>query len=454
MPSQEPETIDRYTIDTAPATGFHYRLALFTGGGKFIDGYTLGVLTVALAVIPPDFGMTPFYAGLVGSAALFGLFIGSAFIGPLADRIGRKRLYTADLILFLAAALAQFFVQSPSQLFVMRLILGIAIGIDYAVAPTYLSEMLPKRLRGPLLGSLAEIWRIGFLASVIVGYFMRDMGPGAWKWILVTSAVPTALVMLLRLGAPESPRWLVRQGRDAEADAIVKKYINPEAGIHDLIATVGHEQGHKRSTWEATRILFSKQWRSRTLFAGFFWIAQATPQTAIFTFLPALFVALGLAGGLGPTLIQNIFFAVGGVVGMFLINLISRRKMLVSTFWLMAISILALVVLPDPSAAVVITCLCIYAFIEAIAGNLQFVYPSELFPTSLRAAGVGMAAAMSRIGAAFGTFVLPLVLASYGVQVVMIGTLCLLVLGALVSQKYAPETANRGLQEEPAPDAH
>ena len=139
---------------------------------------------------------------------------------------------------------------------------------------------------------------------------------------------------------------------------------------------------------------------------------------------------------------------------MFLINLISRRKMLVSTFWLMAISILALVVLPDPSAAVVITCLCIYAFIEAIAGNLQFVYPSELFPTSLRAAGVGMAAAMSRIGAAFGTFVLPLVLASYGVQVVMIGTLCLLVLGALVSQKYAPETANRGLQEEPAPDAH
>ena len=239
MPSQEPETIDRYTIDTAPATGFHYRLALFTGGGKFIDGYTLGVLTVALAVIPPDFGMTPFYAGLVGSAALFGLFIGSAFIGPLADRIGRKRLYTADLILFLAAALAQFFVQSPSQLFVMRLILGIAIGIDYAVAPTYLSEMLPKRLRGPLLGSLAAIWRIGFLASVIVGYFMRDMGPGAWKWILVTSAVPTALVMLLRLGAPESPRWLVRQGRDAEADAIVKKYINPEAGIHDLIATVG-----------------------------------------------------------------------------------------------------------------------------------------------------------------------------------------------------------------------
>ncbi len=442
-------TESRYTIDSAPATGFHFRLAIFTGGGKFIDGYTLGVLTMALAVLPADFDMSPLYKGLVGSAALFGLFLGSAFIGPLADRIGRKRLYTADLILFLIAALAQFFVQDAMQLFLVRLVLGIAIGIDYAVAPTYLSEMLPSRLRGPLLGSLAAVWRLGFLASIIVGYLLSDTGPDAWKWILVSSAVPTAIVMLLRLGAPESPRWLVRHGRDAEADAIVKKYIHPEAGIHDLVASVGHEQ-EKQSTLESMRLLFSPRWRSRTLYAGFFWIAQATPQTAIFTFLPSLFVALGLAGGLAPTLIQNIFFAVGGVVGMFLINLVTRRQMLISTFWMMAVSILALVVLPSPSAVVVVTCLCVYAFIEAVAGNLQFVYPSELFPTSLRAAGVGMAAAMSRIGAAFGTFALPIILDKYGVQAVMIGTFCVLVLGAVVSQKVAPETAGQGLQEDPS----
>ncbi len=451
-------SVARYTIDDAPPTGFHYRLALFTGGGKFIDGYTLGVLTVALAVLPKGFGMTPLYSGLVGSAALFGLFLGSAFIGPLADRIGRKRLYTADLVMFLVAALAQFFVQNALQLFLIRLALGIAIGIDYAVAPTYLSEMLPKKLRAPLLGSLAAIWRLGFLASIIVGYFLSGIGPDAWKWILVTSAVPTAIVMLLRLGAPESPRWLVRQGRDAEAEAIVKKYINPEAGIHDLVETVGHEQGHKHSTAESMRQLFGSQWRARTLFAGFFWIAQATPQTAIFTFLPALFTALGMSSGLTPTLIQNVFFAVGGVVGIFIVNLVSRRRLLISTFWLMAISVLALVLLPKPGAVVVVTCLCVYAFIEAIAGNLQFVYPSELFPTSLRAAGVGMAAAMSRIGAAFGTFVLPLILATYGVRAVMAGTVCLLVLGALVSQRVAPETANAGLQEEPTresePSAH
>jgi putative MFS transporter len=107
-----------------------------------------------------------------------------------------------------------------------------------------------------------------------------------------------------------------------------------------------------------------------------------------------------------------------------------------------------LVVLPQPGAAVVVICLCTWAFLEAIGGNLQFVYPSELFPTSLRAAGVGTAAAISRIGAAIGTFAFPVVLSAYGVQVVMFRALSLLVLGALASQKYAPETSNRGLQEE------
>lgn len=438
----------RVTIDTAPPNGFHYRLALFTGGGKFIDGYTLGVLTIALAVIPPDFGMTPFYSGLVGAAALIGLFLGSLLIGPLADKIGRKRLYQADLMLFLVASIAQFFVHDPVQLFVVRLVLGIAIGVDYAVGPTYLSEMLPQKLRGPLLGGLAAVWNVGYLVSVVVGYFAsQGLGDEAWKWVLVSSAVPTALVMLLRLGTPESPRWLVQQGRYDEAEAIVKKYLHQDATIEDLVKSADQSVETRRSGLGNVTLLFGKRWRSRTLYAGFFWIAQATPQTAIFTFMPALFVALGLSEGLTPTLVQNIFWASGGVIGMLVVNRISRRGLLISTFWAMAVSIVALAVLPEPGATVVVVSLALYSFIQAIAANLQFIYPSELFPTSIRATGVGTAAALSRIGAAIGTFVLPLIISAYGVQVLMIGTLCLLVAGAVVSWKVAPETAGRALDQ-------
>lgn len=446
-------TKPQYTIDTAPTVGFHYRLVIFTSGGKFVDGYTLGVLSIALAVLPANFGMTPLLSGFVGSAALIGLFLGSICFGQVADRIGRRKLYQIDLAIFLVASIAQFFVQDPTQLFLVRLVLGIAIGIDYAVGPTYLSEMLPKKLRAPLLGSLSTVWRFGFLASIGVGVLLNsfNLGADAWKWILVTSAVPSAIVMLLRLGSPESPRWLVQQGRAAEADSIVKKHINPNAGVDDLVESHKLAKQDRRSGFETLKLLFSRKWRSRTLFAGFFWIAQATPQTAIFTFLPSLFVALGLANGFTPTLIQNAFFAAGGIVGMIIVNKFTRRGMLITTFWMMAVSVSALAILPKPDAGLVITCLCTYAFIEAIAGNLQFIYPSELFPTSIRAAGVGMAAALSRIGAAIGTFVLPIVVATYGAQTLMIGTVALLTLGAVVSWKVAPETAGRPLvEEEPA----
>ncbi|WP_395405875.1 MFS transporter (plasmid) [Arthrobacter sp. UC242_113] len=441
----------QFTIDNSPAVGFHYRLAIFTGGGKFVDGYTLGVLSIALAVLPANFGMTPLLSGLVGSAALIGLFLGSICFGQVADRIGRRKLYQIDLAIFLVASIAQFFVTDPTQLFLVRLVLGIAIGIDYAVGPTYLSEMMPLKLRGPLLGSLAAVWRFGFLASIGVGVLLNslNLGADAWKWILVTSAIPSAIVMLLRLGSPESPRWLVAKGRVAEADAIVKKHINPNTGVDDLVEALANANEKRRSAGETFRLLFSRKWRARTLFAGFFWIAQATPQTAIFTFLPTLFLALGVANGFTPTLIQNAFFAVGGIVGMLIVNKFSRRGMLITTFWMMAVSVLALAILPKPDAMLVIICLCIYAFIEAIAGNLQFIYPAELFPTSMRAAGVGMAAALSRIGAAIGTFVLPIIVATYGAQTLMIGTVVLLALGAFVSWKVAPETGGRALVEEP-----
>ena len=435
------------SLDELPPNRFHYRIAAFTSGGTFIDGYALGVLTIALAVIPSSFELTPLLEGLVGSAALIGLFVGGLFLGPVTDKIGRKKLYTVDLVVFLIASIAQFFVQDAIQLFIVRLVLGIAIGADYAVGPTYLAEFLPTKLRGPLLGSLAAIWRVGYLASVVVGYLMKDSGPDAWRWILLTSAVPSAAVLMLRMGAPESPRWLVQQGRYDEAEAIVTKFLSPQASVADLVAAHERNPVPRRSNLRVIGELFSRQWRGRTLFAGFFWIAQSTPQTAIFTFLPTLYVALGISGGFSHTLVQNGVLTLGGIAGMFVINRVGRRRLLIVTFWIMSVSVVALAILPAPSATIVVTCLLVYTLVESVAGNLQFVYPSELFPTAIRGAGVGMAAALSRIGAAFGTFMLPIVLAHLGVRAVMIGTVAFLVLGAVVSQLAAPETGEKHLQE-------
>src|SRR5215216_950942 len=212
-------------IDDMPTKAFHYRMSAFVGGGQFIDGYILGVIAIGLVLMPADFGLTPTWKGLIGASALIGLFVGGIVFGWVTDLIGRKNLYTIDLLVFLVGSVAQFFVDTPLQLFLVRLVMGIAIGADYAVGPTYLAEFLPKRTRGHVLGSLVGMWTLGYVISLAVGVVGHDWGPGAWRWVLASSAIPAAIVLVLRLGSPESPRWLVSKGRLEEAEAICKKYL-------------------------------------------------------------------------------------------------------------------------------------------------------------------------------------------------------------------------------------
>ncbi|MGH3146223.1 MAG: MFS transporter, partial [Rubrobacter sp.] len=180
------------TIDEAPLNGFHLRVAVYTTGGYFVDGYILGMIGIALALLAPQLGLGAVWSGLIGASALAGIFIGGLVFGWLTDKVGRQTMYVADLIVFVVASVLQFFVEGPLALFVLRLIMGIAIGADYAIGAALLSEFLPSRQRGRLLACQNAIWTVGFVAAYVVGYFMQDLGPEAWRWMLASSAVPAA----------------------------------------------------------------------------------------------------------------------------------------------------------------------------------------------------------------------------------------------------------------------
>ena len=140
------------TVDDAPFTAFHWRVAIFGSGGWFVDGYVLTSIAVALEQIVPQFGLGGAATGLIGAAALVGILVGALLGGPIADRIGRRRLLTLDLLLFVVASVLQLFVGGFLSLLMLRFILGIAIGIDYAVCSPYMAELTPRRQRGPVLG--------------------------------------------------------------------------------------------------------------------------------------------------------------------------------------------------------------------------------------------------------------------------------------------------------------
>lgn len=428
-----------YTLDTVPFGKFHRKLAAYTLGGSFIDGYILGIIEFALVLLIPALDMNATWQGLIGSSPLIGIFIGALFLGRLADAIGRKKLYTLDFLVITIASLLQFFVASPATLFIIRVILGIAIGAEYAIGPSLQAEFMPIKYRAPMLSFLNITWTLGYFASAIIGFVLAN-DQDNWRWMLASSAIPALLFFIMRLGSPESPRWLISQGRIEEARVVVKQYVGENVTIDNILSEAPDTKERL-----GYRHLFGKTLWKQTLFVCIFWSAAVIAFFPIFTFAPQILASLHIENELLVTLFLNIFNLLGGIVGVYIIDRVPRKTLLVSTYAIAAVPLLLLGVWKDAPSMVLVICFCLFVFVFTIGATLQYVYPAEIFPTELRASGAGFCSAMSRIASAFGTFILPMAMTVFGTSAVLIAMAVIIALSCVTSMAWAPETRNQSL---------
>jgi putative MFS transporter len=418
---------------------FLRRVTLATACGEGLDGYDLGIISVVLLSISADLDISPVWAGLIGASSLIGIFLGGPVFGRVTDRFGRRRPFLVNIVCFVVLGVAQAFVQSVEQLFVIRLLLGMAIGAEYAIGSPLLVEFAPAQRRGRLSAWLVATWYIGFLVSVLVGYLMLDVLEIGWRWIMASCAVPAVATLILRSGMPESPRWLMSRGRRSEARTVTLDHLGDQAHFDREIA-------HEPAAHGGLRDLLSRAYRPRTLVVCAFWACNVAPYFAIVTFAPRVFGSLGLDEQ-AATIATNAMAVIGAVAGVVLMDRIGRRTMLIGPFWICAAALAVVGVWPAAPLALIMACFVTFGFFNAFAGTLTGPYPSELFPTELRTTAVGIAAAASRIGAALGTFLLPIGLNTVGIGPSMLVAAGFCVAGAVVSQRWAPETAGRPLIE-------
>ncbi|MGE7878126.1 MFS transporter [Peribacillus muralis] len=430
-----------FTIDDAPFKKFHFRIAGLTFGSSFCDGYSLGIIAMALTLLGPQLELNAMWSGLIGSSALIGLFAGALVLGKLSDRIGRQKIFLVNFLLITVVTILQFFVNGPADLFVLRLLIGFGLGGDYAVGTTLLAEFSPKKYRAPLLASLNVVWTLGYVASNFVGYYLGQAGSQSWRWMLVSAAVPAVVVLFLRIGTPESPRWLVSKGRAEEARLIVKKHLGQNVEM-------GETSAHAENPSDlGFRGLFSKKLRKRTAFGGIFKLTLVIPYFAIYTFLPSILHTMGFKQNFFADTMLNIFLLVGAIVGLWFLAKFSRRGFTIGAFTILTVSLFSLSLLHDGSQYFMLTFFLIFTFFMSAASNLTLVYPAELFPTEIRGTGIGMVTAISRIGSAIGTFLLPLSLNSFGLSSSMVGMAIILLIGLIASIAWAPETKSLSLNE-------
>ena len=417
--------------EDAPFCGLHRKV--IGGGmlGQFSDGYILGSIGISMSLATVALGLDAWWLGLIGAASLAGLMVGSLFMGPIADRLGRKRIFCSTMIIFFVASVLQFFVTSATQLFWLRFILGLALGADYAVGLTLVSEWTPARTRPRALSFLMIMWVSGYVSAYITGYFLQSMGDDAWRWVLLSCAVPSACAMIVRMGTPESPSWLVGKGRAREAEALVHQFIGPQYCLPV------QEKVVENASWST---LFSPRWRKNTMVGGVFFACQVIPYFSLSIFLPQVFSQLGMEDPYTSGIVFNLFLFMGVLLGTWIIDKISRRLFLTGSFYTCAMALLIMTVWQDIPTMWALACISTFSFVISAASVLEFAYPPELFSTELRGSGIGFCVACSRVGGASGTFLLPIVMDSFGTSAALAGCVAALVIGGVVCQLFAPET--------------
>ncbi|NIE73408.1 MFS transporter [Pantoea sp. Tr-811] len=430
------------SIEDVPLNNFHQLMSVRAGGGWLLDGYILSIIGVVIVQFSDYLKLDSFWQGMVAASAMLGTFF-SAFVGGwLTDKIGRRKLFFVGPILFIVGSVGSFWVESGLALFVLRFLVGIGVGLEYPVAGSLLTEFLPQKHRGRRLAALTILWFAGAALSYMVGNFILARGgDDAWRMVLASSAVLGGLLFLVRLGTPESPRWLMSKGRSNEAERVIKRVYGPSFSL----ANMPEQAVEKKVTLGD---LMRSGYGKRMLFVAVFWSSAVVPMFAVYSFAPVVLQALNLKGdwaAYGSVMI-TLLFVVGCIIATRLIDTLGRRPLIIHSFLWSTLALLGLGVFSDGSEMLVLTLFGAYALFIGGAQILELVYPNELFPTEVRAFAVGLGSSMSRIGSAAGTWLVPISLHSIGIGNTMLVAALVSLAGLVVSVWLAPETRGMSLE--------
>lgn len=427
------------TIDEVSMTPFLCKIVFFSSGGSFLDGYVLALIGVALTQITPLLDLTETWSALIGASVFLGILIGTVVGGYLTDLIGRRVMFIIDLIAIAAFSIFSVFAADPLSLVIARFFIGVFVGADYPIATSMIAEFTPTHHRSISMGMVSAAWYLGATAAAFVGYALYAYDDG-WRWMLGSAVIPCVILLVGRHNIPESPMWLNQHGRSEEANAIVARVYGEDVVL----------EYEEPSAKVPIMVLFRGGYGKRIVFLGILTLCQVVPMYAIYTFGPQIMTEFGLGAGqeaiLGESAV-SLFFLVGTFPAMFWLNSLGRRRLLIISLALMTIGMMILGLFPTAPALVIIAAFGLYAFFSGGPGILQWLYPNELFPTSVRASAVGVSIAISRLGTIAATYSLPIMLSSFGVGPTMLSASGLLLLGLVLSIFMAPETKGKSLTE-------
>jgi sugar porter (SP) family MFS transporter len=430
------------------AARYLYLPAAVAAIGGLLFGFDTAVINGAIVFLKSQFQWSDSQTEIAASSLLLGCVAGASLAAFTSDRFGRKRVLIAAAALFTVSSLASALPNNLTQFVIARIIGGLAIGIASTLSPLYIAEISPATSRGLMvsLNQLAIV--VGILLSYSVNYLLTGAGPANWRWMFASAALPSLGFLIALLFISESPRWLVQEGRDREAEHFLAQMVGSEAASSEIITireAIAEESGNLLDP------AFRKPLAAAILIALF---SQFTGINTIIYYGSLVFLEHVPHQSASSALWANVAIGainlVATIVGMSLIDRAGRKPLLMSAFAGMGLSLVGVSasIHFQASAVVVLTLVLTYVACFAVGvGTGTWVLMSEICPTRIR----GRAMSLATIFLWCGTLLVTSTFLSLVKSLTAPGTFLLYaavsIAAFLFVWRLVPETKGRTLEE-------
>ena len=453
-------------------------VVLVAAFGGFLFGFDIAVINGAVQPIQNAFGLGEVALGLVVSAALLGAMLGAWIGGPLVDRLGRVRSMQIAAALFFVSAIASGLATGAGDFVAWRVLGGLGVGMASVIAPAYIAEVAPTRMRG----RLGSMWQmaivLGIFASAVSNAFVSNlsggsaeelwMGLDAWRWMLILEAVPALVYGLLALSIPESPRYLISRGQDSRARRVLTEVVGIressalDAKVREIRETINVEARQKLRDLVHSGRLMPIVWVG----LGLAVFQQFVGINVIFFYSDTLWQSVGIPED-QSLLIQIISTSVNvlfTVVGIIVVDKIGRRVPLAIGSAGMAVSLAVLAIafgqaevadatageavnLPEPWGLVALVAANVFvAFFAATWGPFMWLLLGEMFPNRIRAVALGVTAAFNWLANFMVSTLFP-TMADFSLVFAYGAYAAVALISLIFVIRWVPETKGRELED-------
>ncbi len=431
-------------------------ITCITALGGFLFGYDNGAISGSIGFLKTHFHLSPASVGWVTSSIIVGCLLGVITAGKLGDLFGRKTVLIACAILFTVNSIGAAFAPSASWLVFWRIVGGIGIGMEITIAPLYIAEISPAKLRGRLVSFNQLLNTVGnlmiFTVSAVIAALHTEIWnvEYAWRWIFGSGSFPAILFLLLLFSIPESPRWLAKKKRDKEALAILEKINgsnNAQKILDDINLSINQEKGNF--------LEFLKTGTRMALIVGVTvaFLQQITGINAVIYYAPEIFKTAGSGhnAAMLSTIMIGVVLVVFTLLSIWAIDKVGRKLLLVVGSISMTICLVGtgyMFGMETINGTLILVFLLIYIAAFAMSfGTVAYVIISEFFPTRIRGLAASIATLFLYIGQFLVSQFFPVLVDSIGSSITFYIFAFFSFIALLFTLKFVPETKGKTLEE-------